>query len=159
MKTKISLLFAIALISVIPVVAQNHGYAILSDYRTSQPFHYISISGEMNVKIVQHETPAVAVVGSGYQLGNTITMLRGDTLFVYQTNIRQRDDKTYVTIFANGITHLEATGKTKVVFSKLFNQDYLTVSAKDGAQIRLDVRSRKVQATALNSTFEAPSLD
>jgi hypothetical protein len=159
MKKKISLLIAMSVTLAMNVVAQSNNDAILSESRTSKPFHNINIIGEMNVKIVQDETPSVSVDGNKYQLDNTITMLRSDTLFVYQTNIRQRDRRTSVTINANGITRLEVSGKTKVDCLKMTNTDYLTVSAKDGAQIKLDVRSRKAQSAASIFRFQVPSLD
>jgi hypothetical protein len=150
MKTKIGLFIAISVIWVMNVVAQSNGYSIMAESRASEPFHYIIIKGEMNVKIIRSETPSVYVIGTQYQLGNTITMLRDDTLFIYQTNIRQRDSKTYVAIYTDGITQLEASGKTKVAFSRLVNQEHLTVSAKDGAQIRLNGRARRSGVPALS---------
>lgn len=155
MKNKIILLIVMLAVSAMSVAAQSESNISLTETRVSMPFQYISIKGDMNVKLVQDETPAVTVEGTGYQLGNTITMLRNDTLFVYQTNIRKGDSKTHVIINVNNISLLEVSGKTRVDCSGLLNSDYLTIRANQGAQIKLDVRALKVQSEVTDCSFIA----
>jgi hypothetical protein len=152
MKNKITILIVMLVAWAMNVTAQSSD-VYFSETRTSKPYHFIHISGEMNVKIVQDETPGVTVEGTGYQIGNTITMLRNDTLFVYQTNTRSTDSKTRIVINANDIVLLEVIGKTKVDCSGLVNTDYLTVRAKEGAQIKLDVRALKVDSRVTGCSF------
>jgi hypothetical protein len=146
MKNKIIFLIAMLAATAMNTAAQSSQDVILSERRTSMPYHFISIKGEMNVKLVQDETAELRVDGTSYQLDNTITMLRNDTLFVYQTNIQKGEGKTRLSINVNDISLLEVSGKTKVDCSGLVNTDYLTIRAKDGAQIKLDVRALKVQS-------------
>lgn len=152
MKNKISILIAVLAASAMISSAQSSN-TVFSEERTSKPYHFINIKGVMNIKLVQDETPGVVVEGNKYQLGNTITMLRNDTLFVYQTNIRSGDSKTFLSIRVNEISLLEVSGKTKVDCSGLVNADYLTVRAKDGAQIKLDVRALKVESKVTGCSF------
>jgi len=142
MKTKIILLAFASLLSSIHIWAQSSPL-ISSETRTSKPYHFILIKGEMNVKIVQDREPGVKVEGTSYQLDNTITMLQNDTLFVFQTNTRKRDNKTRLVINVSDITLLAVSGKTKVDCSGLIHADYLTIRAKDGARIKLNVRAQK----------------
>ena len=153
MKNKTLLLIAMSVTLAMNVIAQSNTQTTLTEQRSSLPYHYINIKGEMNVKLVQDEMPGVSVEGTNYQLGNTVTMLRSDTLFVYQTNRRKSDGKTWVTINVNDLALLEVSGKTKVDCSGLVNTDYLTVRAKDGAQIKLDVRALKVQSEVTGCSF------
>ena len=146
MKTRTTLLIALLLTTAI------HGFAqsgeTFSETRTSMAYHYIQVKGEMNVKVVQENLPGVTVEGSRFQLANTITMLRNDTLLVYQTNTRKGEAKPTVIISVENISLLEVSGKSKVDCSGLINADYLTIRAYDGAQIKLDVRAIKVDSKA-----------
>ncbi len=145
------LLIALPVALSMNVLAQSN--TIITEPRTSAPYHHLHIKGEMNVKLIQNEVPGVTVEGTSYQTGNTITMLRNDTLFVYQTNIRKRDRKTSVTINVDGLVSLEVSGKTRVNCSGLVNTDYLTIKAIEGAQIKLDVRALKVDSRAAACGF------
>lgn len=145
MKAKIitALLFLAAAMNGFALNPEN---GMTTEMRTSKPYHFIHVKGEMNVKVLQQETPGVSVEGSGYQMMNTITILRNDTLFVYQTNIRKGEAKPFVTIGINDLSLLEVSGKTKVDCNGLINTDYLTIRAYDGAQIKVDVRALKVDS-------------
>ena len=153
MKNKFFLFIVMLVISTMNSIAQNSNDVFVTDTRISKPYHFIQIKGEMNVKIVQDEMPGVVVEGNNYQVGNTVTMLRNDTLFVYQTNTRIGDRRTRVIINADNLVLLDVTGKTRVDCSGLVNSDYLTVRAKDGAQIKLDVRAIKVESKVTGCSF------
>ena len=148
MKTKIFVLIAFSLATVVNTHSQSSQNTIKVDARTSKPYHHLHIRGEMNVKLIQKEMPGVSVEGTSYQTGNTVTMLRNDTLFIYQTNIRKSDSKTLVTVNVDELVSLEVTGRTRVNCSGLVNTDYLTIRASSGAQIKLDVRALKVNSKA-----------
>lgn len=119
---------------------------LATEERTSAPYHYIHIKGDMNIRIVQDEIPGVTLEGTNYQLENTVTLLRNDTLFVYQTNVRRSDNKTRLLINVENVSMLEVDGNSKVDGSGLINSDYLTIRAYNGAQIKLDVRALKVDS-------------
>src|SRR5690349_16100771 len=103
MKSKIFLFIILLGTASAKLAAQQNERAFETDSRTSKPYHSIHISGEMNVKIVHDETPGVTVKGSGYQIENTVSMLRNDTLFVFQTNTRKGEGKTFVKINVDNI--------------------------------------------------------
>src|SRR5690349_3081171 len=103
MKNKILLLIALG--GAMNVHSQNSD-VMISEARTSQPYHHLHIKGEMNIKLVQNETPGLTVQGTSYQLGNTVTMLRNDTLFIFQTNVHKRDSKTFLAINVNDLVSL-----------------------------------------------------
>jgi hypothetical protein len=147
MKSNIHLLLVL-LIAAMQAAAQGPDNEMLAEDRSSAPYHYIRITGKMNVRIVQADVPGVTVEGSRYQVYNTVTMLRNDTLFVYQTNIRRQEPKTFVSISVDNISFLEVKGESKVDCTGLINTDFLTIRAYDGAQIRLDVRALKVDSKA-----------
>jgi hypothetical protein len=153
MKSKIIILIALPAAIAMNALAQSGSNTIIKEPRTSAPYHHVHIKGEMNVRLVQNEVAGVTVEGTSYQTGNTVTMLRNDTLYVYQTNIRKTDSKTYVAINVDALVSLEVSGKTKVNCSGLVNTDYLTIKANAGAQIKLDVRALKVDSRATGCGF------
>ena len=128
------------------VIAQDNDSFLVTEARTSAPFSYISIQGGLNVKIVQDNLPGVTVRGTKFQVGNTVTWLRNDTLFVFQNNIRRQDGRTSLTISVENISLIEVNGNTRVDCTGLINTDLLTVRALNGAQIKLDVRALKVDS-------------
>ncbi|MEO8088063.1 MAG: DUF2807 domain-containing protein [Bacteroidota bacterium] len=153
MKNKMTMFIAVLVTLSMNLYAQSSNNAIVTETRTSNPFHYIHIKGQMNVKIVQHDVPGVAVEGTTYQLNNTITYLRNDTLFVFQNNVRKQDSKTFVEIRVDDISFLEVSGNSKVDCTGLINTDFLTIRAYDGAQIKLDVRALKVDSKVTGCSF------
>jgi len=153
MKNKIFALFALSVMLSSNAHSQNSNTALILDSRTSKPYHHLHIKGEMNVKLVQNEVPGVSVEGTTYQTGNTVTMLRNDTLYVYQTNIRRSDNKTFVVINVDDLVSLDVSGKTRVNCTGLVNTDYLTIRAHGGAQIKLDVRALKVDSHATDGGY------
>lgn len=153
MKNKILALVALQVALAANLHSQSSYNAVTIEPRTSKPYHHLHIKGEMNVKLVQYETPGVTVEGTSYQTGNTITMLRNDTLFIYQTNIRRTDNKTIVTINVDNLVSLEVSGRTRVNCNSLVNTDYLTIRAGGGARIKLDVRALKIDSKALGGGY------
>jgi hypothetical protein len=148
MNRKTIVLIALPVALAMNARSQGPANTVIIEPRTSAPYHYIHIQGEMNVKLAQDETPGVTVRGTTYQTGNTVTMLRNDTLFIYQTNTRKRDNKTFLTVNVHDLVSLEVIGKTRVNCSGLVNTEYLTIRASEGAQIKLDVRAIKVDSRA-----------
>jgi len=146
MKKKINSFIVVLVMLAMNVFAQGNSSDLITEARTSSPYHFISIKGDMNVKIVQDDMPGVTVRGNLYQIDNTITALRNDTLFVYQTNTRKHDSKVLLTINVENISLLEASGNTKVDCTGLINTDLLTIRAYNGAQIKVDVRALKVDS-------------
>lgn len=147
MKKQIFLLGA-ALVSALHLSAASNADEVLTESRTSKPYSFIQITGEMDVKIVQDETPAVQLEGNKFQLENTIALLKNDTLFIFQNNTRRRDAHTQITLHVKELVGLEVTGKSNVDCSGMINTDYLTIRAMEGAIIKLDVRALKVNSKA-----------
>jgi|GEM_PF-3210325 len=152
MKSKMIIFIAVLVTLSMNLSAQGNS-ALVTENRTSNPFHYIHIKGELNVKIVQDVVPGVTVEGANFQVNNTITMLRNDTLFVFQTHVRKKDSKTSVLISVDDISFLEVSGNSKVDCTGLINTDFLTIRAYDGAQIKLDVRALKVDSKVTGCSF------
>jgi len=150
MKSKILPFIAVLVTFAMNAVAQ--GSEPLTEARTSNPYHYIHITGDMNVKIVQEAEPGLVVEGSKFQLLNTVTILKDDTLFIYQANVRLRESKTSLTINVGNISLLEVSGNSRVDCTGLINTDFLTIRAYNGAQIKLDVRALKVDSKATGSS-------
>jgi hypothetical protein len=144
MKNNLILLFVLSAAIAVKAFAQNAGKNRITEKRVSETYHFVKINGEMNVNLVQNNEPGVVVTGSAYQIANTITILRNDTLFVYQTNIRQGETKPDIEINIQDITMLEVSGKSIVYCSGIENKDYIIVKAKDGAEIKMDVKAKKV---------------
>jgi len=147
MKSKITMMvLALLLITITPAVFA--GNSQVTDVRVSQPYHYVNIIGTLDVKIEQGSDFGITVKGTQYQVYNTITWRRNDTLFVYQTNYYKSEIKTKVIIHVSDLVLLEAKGNVKVDCSGIINSDMLTVRAYDGAKIKLDVRALKVDSKA-----------
>lgn len=134
MKTRIAIVM-LMLITAFSVTAQT-GKSGHSEMRKTDSFHYINIVGEMKVKLIQSVEPMVVVEGNSFQIGSTVTMLKSDTLFVYQSNIRKSDGKVRVSIYADEIKFLDVKGKTTVDATG-YNKEFGSVRTKEGAQVKL----------------------
>jgi hypothetical protein len=152
MKSNILPLIALSVVFAMNAHAQNSN-AVVTEPRTSKPYHHLQIKGEMNIKLVESDMPGLVVRGNPYQLGNTVTMLKNDTLFIYQANTRKTDSKTFLSINVSELVSLEVSGKTRVNCTGLVNTDYLTIRAYSGAQIKLDVRALKVDSRAMGCGY------
>ena len=139
-------LFVMLFASVMMATAQKSDREHGIDVRSSKPYHFINIRGEMNVKIIQDTQPGVSVEGSYFQQLNTITLLKNDTLYVYQVNVRRDESKPKVVIRVNDLMLIEAKGRSKIICSGFVSADYLKIRASEGAQIKLDVRALKVES-------------
>src|SRR5689334_6364844 len=71
---------------------------VITETRTSSPFHSIQVKGEFEIKLMQDQEPFLTVEGTEYQVGNTVTILRNDTLFITQPNRHKGDRKPVLTI-------------------------------------------------------------
>jgi hypothetical protein len=152
MKKKLILLVALLTAS-IEVLPQIPGTSSVSEGRTSAPYHFIHISGNLFVDLVQAPDPGVTVTATPFNVANTITLLKNDTLFVYQLNTDSRSRYTRVQIAIDNLVALEVSGHTRVNGKGLVNADYLTLKATDGAVIRLDVRALKIQSRATGCSY------
>ena len=149
MKSKFKMIVhAFVLVTMSLVAVHAAGKTPMTEVRTSKSYHYLHIEGTLDVQIEQSEEPGVIVEGTRFQVNNTITMLRNDTLFVYQTNIARSNVRTNVLIRVDNLSLLEAKGDVTVDCSGLINTDLLMVKASDGARVRLDVRALKVESKA-----------
>lgn len=148
MKSKIKIMVLTIMLITIQAAVYAASNKMVSDVRTSKPYHYINISGILDVKIEQGDEYGITVRGTQDEVYNTITWRRNDTLFIYQTNYVKRDTKTKVIIRVDDLVMLEAKGDIKVDCSGIINSDMLTVRASDGAKIKLDVRALKVESKA-----------
>jgi len=128
------------------------GKSTVTDERTSKPYHYLHITGTLDVKIEQGSEFGITVKGSSQdQVYNTVTWRRNDTLFVYQTNINKYEPRTKVIIRVDNLAVLEVSGDVKVDCVGI-NSDILTVKASDRAKVRLDIRALKVESKATGSS-------
>ena len=152
MKKKLILL-ALLLSSSFTALPQLSGDSSDREVRVSQPYHFIHISGNFYVDLVQSAKPGVTVTATPFNIVNTVTMLRNDTLFVYQVNTDASSRYTRVQIAIDNLVALEVAGRTRVNGKGLVNADYLTLKATDGAVIRLDVRALKIQSKATGCSF------
>jgi hypothetical protein len=102
--------------------------------RISQPFHYIKIKGELKVSLVKSENHGVIVQGSSYQISNTITLVKDDTLFIFQANVKQNDSRPKVYIYANDLTAMTVNGRTTINVSG-FNNEFMGLKTENGASV------------------------
>jgi len=102
--------------------------------RISQPFHYIQIKGELKVSLVKSENHGVIVQGSNFQINNTVSLMKDDTLFIYQTNVKQSDSRPKVYIYANDLKAMKVNGKTTINVSG-FNEEFLGMKTENGASV------------------------
>jgi hypothetical protein len=146
MKKHASLLILILFYSVLIATAQKNSTDYGTDERSSKSFHFINIRGDMNVTILQDTKPGTYVEGTKEQQLNTITVLRNDTLYVYQVREDEGSSKSKVVIRVNELVSLEVSGKSNVTGAGFLNTDYMTIRASEGAQVKLDVRALQVEA-------------
>ena len=114
-----------------------------TEERSSKPYRHISIQGDLNVKLIQNETPGVVVEGSGQQVLNTITMLNNDTLYIYSTESKRSKNKTVVRVNVDEIVTLNVNGNTKVESIGVLDSNLFTIKSNGGAEINIDVKPAK----------------
>lgn len=153
MKTKIILLMVMLSTSALQMAANCCNSSLVSESRTSKPYHFINITGEMNVKIIQEKIPGVLVEGSNFQLDNTVTVLRNDTLFVFEANKRKNDGKVSLSINVENMTMLEVSGKSIVYCEGMINSDLISIKALNGARIKLDLHALNVKSNVSGCGF------
>ena len=69
---------------------------LITETRTSASFQFVSIRGELNVRIVPGKIPSVTVEGTFSEIENIISYVRNDTLIVFEANSRKMNKKTDV---------------------------------------------------------------
>ena len=152
MKIKLKMMVLAFTLITMQLAVKATGKNPVTDVRTSKPYHYLLITGTLDIKIEQGNEFGITVKGNQDQVYNTITWRRNDTLFVYQTNNVKGEMRTKVIIRVDNLVLLEAKGDVKVDCSGYINSDMLTVRAYDGAKIKLDVRALKVESKATGSS-------
>jgi hypothetical protein len=148
MKIKFKIMMLAFTLIVMQMAVNASAKTPVTDVRISKPYHYLHITGTLDVKLEQSAEFGITVKASQYQVYNTITWCRNDTLFVYQTNLNKSEARTKVFIRVDNLALLEAKGDVTVDCSGLINADMLTLKASDGARIKLDVRALKVESKA-----------
>ena len=147
MKIKKIALLAVITMASIGAYAQKKVKEPFKEKRVSNTYRHINIQGEMDVLLIQNEKPGVEVEGSVEQVKNTVTMLRGDTLYIYPGNgeaSRSMDkNKVVVKINIEDILTLEVNGKTKVESQGYLKSDLFTIKSDGGAEIKIDVKAEK----------------
>jgi len=143
MKRKMKLIILMIATATTGAFAASKGVPTDTEERTSNPYHHISIKGDMNVQLIQNETPGVVVEGSRQQVMNTITMLNNDTLYIYSTENRKSRNKAVVKVNVDEIVTLNVNGKTKVESIGVLDSNLFTIKSDGGAEIKIDVKPAK----------------
>ena len=143
MKRKMKLIVLLIVTATSGAIAASKGVQTETEERTSNPYHHISIKGELNVQLIQNETPGVVVEGSRHQVENTITMLNNDTLFIFTTESRKSKNKTVVKVNVDEIVTLNVNGNTRVESIGVLDSNLFTIKSDGGAEIRIDVKPAK----------------
>ncbi len=126
------------------------GAKIVSEVRTSDPYHAIIVEGDAEIVLIPSGKFGITVEGTHDQLINMTTLLKNDTLFIVQTNNKDYNkQRTRLLINVDELTGLHIKGNTLVTASGLINTDILTIHAEDGAVVNLDVRALKVNSKTL----------
>jgi hypothetical protein len=149
MKTKFKLLAIVLSILSLQTFARNN--TPQTEKRTSAPYHYLNIQGDMNVTLVQNSTPELTITGTTTQLMNTVTLLRNDTLFI--TASSSGNKKVSLKINIDNLTGLFVNGKTKIECDGYINSDIFSIKADGGSEIKIDVKTLKADSKATGSRY------
>ena len=144
-------LFAIIAGFVMPALSfASDSSAIITEVRTSQPYHAIVMEGDAKITLVQDEVPGLSLTGTEDQLLNMTTYLRNDTLYILQTNNYDVDGKrTEILINVDDLTSLDVQGNSLVEAYGYINTDILSIKVDKGAVVNLDVRALKIKSEVL----------
>ena len=143
MKRKMKLIALLIATATTGAFAASKGVQADTEERTSKPYHHISIKGDLNVQLIQNETPGVIVEGSRQQVMNTVTMLNNDTLYIYSTENRKSRNKAVVKVNVDEIVTLNVNGNTKVESVGVLDSNLFTIKSDGGAEIKIDVKPAK----------------
>lgn len=117
----------------------------LTELRASQSYKHINIVGEMDVQLVSNSNPGISVEGTEAQIRNTITMLKGDTLFIYLVQPAGTKDKVFVKLNIGEIQTLSADGKMKVTSDGEIDTPPFTIKRSGGADVKIKFKELKDQ--------------
>lgn len=127
--------------------------ALISELRTSKPYHAIVMKGDAELILVPSDKFEITLEGTEAQIMNMVTLLKDDTLFITQTNNKdKKNQRTRVIVGIDELVALHVKGKTDVSANGYINTNILTIRAEEGAVVNLDVRALKVKAKSLGSS-------
>ncbi len=128
--------------------------AIISELRTSNPYHAIVMNGDAELILVPSDKFEITLEGTEAQILNMVTLLKNDTLFIIQTNNKdKKNQRTKVMVNIDDLVALHVKGKTDVSANGYINTNILTIRAEEGAVVNLDVRALKVKAKTLGCSY------
>jgi hypothetical protein len=137
----LSLFFVSALIC---KLSASTGKDITSEVRTSAPFHSIDVLGDAELVLIPSDDYTITLEGTGDQLMNMVTLLKNDTLFIVQTNKKdKKDQRTKILVNVNDLSSLHVKGKTNVSANGYINTETMNIRAEEGAAVNLDLRASK----------------
>ncbi len=147
---KIQAILAFVLCSFAFTKHASAGSALLSEVRTSQPYHSIMMQGDAELVLVPTAKFEITLEGTNDQLMNMTTLLKNDTLFIIQTNNKDRKGKkTRIEVGVKELASLYVKGNTKVSASGYIDTDMLKIRAEEGAAVNLDVRALKSRSATI----------
>ncbi|HNS11815.1 MAG TPA: DUF2807 domain-containing protein [Bacteroidia bacterium] len=137
------------------VIAETHSY---SEVRSSDPYHNIAMVGDAELVLVPSDKFEISLEGSKDQIINMVTILKNDTLFIQQTNKKDRkNSRTRILVSVNGLKALHVKGNTDVTANGYINSDILTIKAEQGAVVNLDLKASKVKSKTLGFNVKRSS--
>lgn len=148
---RFTIFLALAAIFAAPAVSSAASTTeVVTESRTSAPFHAIVVRGEAEIILVPEGSPGLLVEGTRTQLMDLTSFLKNDTLYILQTNPSpKKQARPRVTINIDNLTLLDVKGETTVVAYGNINSDILTIKVDEGADVNLDVRALKVKSSVL----------
>lgn len=127
------------------VFASGKNSKTQTEQRASQNYKHINIVGEMDVQLISNVNPGISVEGTEAQIRNTITMLKGDTLYVYLVQPATTKNKVLVKLNVGEIQSLTVDGKMKVTSSEAIDSAPFVVKKSGGAEVNIDFKAQKDQ--------------
>lgn len=123
---------------------------LISETRSSNPYHAIVMQGNAELILMPSKNFEITLEGTKDQITNMVTLLKNDTLFVTQTNDKDKKNKrTKIIIHVDELLAIHVKGNTEVTANGYINTDKLTIRAEEGAVVNLDVRALNVKNKAL----------
>jgi hypothetical protein len=118
------------------------------------PFEKVEVFGPFRVKLVKSETTRAEFDFRGVERSNLICEVKRGSLELkfknrrYVNDIKEGRDPKYVdvTIYYNDIDVLEASAGAIVKSSEQVKSKYLIIDCSMGAEVRLDVFAKKIEA-------------
>ena len=108
------------------------------------------MQGDAEIILVPSDKFDITLEGTSDQLMNMVTLLKDDTLFIVQTNNKdKKSQRTRIVLNLDQLVSLHVKGKTEVTAKGYINTNRLTIRAEDGAVVNLDVRATKEKTKTL----------